>query len=69
MVSMIHLLFLEGLLPEELTRTTMIIILYGRGVGGYSVIGLVEVIWKTITSIINTHIRVSVSLNDTLNRL
>ena len=40
----------------------------GEG-GGNSVIGLVEVIWKTITSIINTHIRLSVSLNDTLNRL
>ena len=42
-------------------------ILLPKGQGGYRGIGLVEVIWKKISSIINTHLRVAVSLHYTLH--
>ena len=66
-VSRTKIEFREGHLTEELICTTMILILKGRG--GYRSIGLVEVICKTINSIINTRIRVSVSIHDDLHGL
>ena len=63
-VNMKHLAFREGQLPAELTRTTMILL--PKGQGGYRVIDLVEVIWKTINSTINKYMRVNIYLHHSL---
>ena len=42
-------------------------ILLPKGRGEYRGIGLVEVRWKSITSIINTCLRVETSLHDTVH--
>ena len=61
---MTQMAFQEGRLPSELTWTTMILLLKGRG--GYRGVGLVEVIWKMITTIINTRLGVAISLHDAM---
>ena len=65
MVIMIHLELWERCLSEELIWTKMILLTERRG--GYRGIGIVELIWKTITSIINTRLRVTISINEDLH--
>ena len=63
--SMAQMALWEGLLLVELTWNTMILLLKGQG--EYGRIGLVDVIWKIIASIINTRLRFYVSLHNALN--
>ena len=59
---MTQLAFREGRLTAELNWTTMILLLNQQEV--YMGISLVEVIWKIINTIINTYLRVAISLHD-----
>ena len=65
MVSMTQLEFWEGSVPAELTLNTMILL--PKGKADYRVIGLVEVICKIITTIINTRLGTAISLHDALH--
>ena len=66
MVSIIQLAFQKVRLPVEMNWTTMILILMGWG--DYRGIGLVEMIWKKIISIINACLGMAISLHDSLHR-
>ena len=59
-----QLMLWEGILLEEMTCTTMI--LPPKGKGDCWGIGMVEVIFKMITTIINTLLRTAISLHDAM---
>ena len=65
MVSIMQLAFQEGRLPEAMTWTEMV--LMSKEEGYFRGIGLVEVIWKVLTSITNNRLRYSVTLYDALH--
>ena len=46
--------FRNGYIPEEMTWTAMVLI--QNSGGGYRGIGLVKVIWKVYTLIVNSHL-------------
>ena len=57
--------FQEGRLPEDMTYTTMVLLLNG---GGYfRDIRLVEMIWNVLTSIMNNCFRSAIMQNDSLH--
>ena len=64
LISMEQMTFWEGIVPEELTCTTMILL--SKGKMEYRGIGLVEVIWKMITIILKNHLRMDIYLHDDL---
>ena len=64
-MSITHVAFRGGYLPEALTWMTIVLI--PKGVGGYIGIGLVEVIWKVCTLIIKDVLRNTIILHDALH--
>ena len=52
LVSITHIAFREGYIPEAMVWTTVVLI--QKGGGGYRGIGLFEVIWKVCTLIVNS---------------
>ena len=64
-VSVIHVAFWEGYIPDALTWKTMVLI--PKGKVEYQCIGLVETIWKVWTSIFNSRIQSSIVLHDVLH--
>ena len=64
-VSVIHVVFQDGYIPETLTYTTMVLI--PKGGGEYIVIGLIEKIWKFCASIVNSWLNSSILLYDVLH--
>ena len=64
-VSIIHVAFWEGYIPEALMWTTMVLI--PKGGGDYRGIGLVEIIWKVCTLIVNSRLQSSIVLHDALH--
>ena len=64
-VSVIHIAFWEGYIPEALMWKTMVLI--PKGKWGYIGIGLVETIWKVCTSIENSLLRSSIVLHSVLH--
>ena len=65
LVSMAKLNFQEGIMSAELTWTTMILL--PKGKGEYRRIRLVEVIWKMISTIINSRLRMFILIHDSLH--
>ena len=65
MVVMTKMAFREDRLSEELTWTTMVLLLKGRG--DYREIGLVEVIWNMSATILNNRLRAYISVHDYLH--
>ena len=57
--------FREGYIPEALMWTTMVLI--PKGGGDYRGIGLVEIIWKVCTLIVNSRLQSSIVLHDALH--
>ena len=65
LVSMTKMAFREGHLPVDITWTNMVLLLKERGY--YKYIGMVEMLWNMIVTIINTRLRVSISLHNNLH--
>ena len=65
MVSVVHVAFQEGYIPEALMWKTMLLI--PKGSREYRGIGLVENILKVCTTIINIRFRSSIVLHDGLH--
>ena len=62
---MVHAAFQEGMLPEE--ETWKAVFLIPKGGGEYRCIGLVEVVWKVVTVIIDCRFTASTSFHDILH--
>ena len=65
MVRLIQNNFKDGVVPEEVAWSTMILFMKGRG--EYWGIGLVEVVWKVCATVVNFRLKMSVMLHDTLH--
>ena len=65
-VEMIHTAFREGELAEEAAWRGVVLI--PKGGGDYRVIGIVEVMWKAVTVILNRHFTASIAYHDSLRR-
>ena len=65
LASITKVAFQYGYILEALTWTTMVLI--PKGGGEYIRIGLVEVIWKVFTSIVNSRLRSTIILQDALH--
>ena len=53
------------MVPEEVAWATIVFLLKGRG--GYQGIGLVEVVWKVCTAVMNFHLKRIMMLHNALN--
>ena len=62
---MIHAAFRKGHLAEECTWQTVILI--SKGKRNYRGIGILEVLWKTVTGILNCLIMAAIQFHDNLH--
>ena len=67
MVALVQADFQEGKLAEEATRKAVVLIT--KGVCDYRGIGLVKVVWKEATTIINCCFTASTNFHDVLHGL
>ena len=65
MARLVQVTFGDRNVPEELAWATIILIMKGKG--EYQGIGLVEVLWKVRSVVVNCHLKNSVMLHDTLH--
>ena len=65
LVSLVQHAFLTGELPTEVSWSALVLI--PKSGGGHQGIGLLEVIWKLISSIIDARIKSSVDFHDSLH--
>jgi hypothetical protein len=65
LVELVQLAFRTGELPDQMAWSVMVLL--PKGGGDYRGIGLVEVIWKLIASIINARLKVTINFHDTLH--
>jgi hypothetical protein len=65
LVNLVKHCFHTGELPTELARSTMVLL--PKGSGGFRGIGLLEIIWKLIASIMNQRFQSSIVLHDALH--
>ena len=66
MVPLVHALFCDGNLSEEVMWQTLVLIPKGDG-GYFRGIDLVDILWKTTTCIINQILTLAIGYHDTLN--
>ena len=65
-VAIMQAEFQDGTLVKEYMWHTVVLILKGKG--GFWGIGLVEVLWKAIASLINLRLMAAISFHDNLHR-
>ena len=65
MVTLVHRIWDTGELPTALPWSAMVLL--PKGSGGYRGIGLLELLWKLLTSIIDAQIKACVVFHDTLH--
>jgi len=65
LVTLVQECFRTGALPEELPRS--ILVLLPKDSGGFRGIGLLEIIWKLISSIIDVRLKTSIEFHDCLH--
>ena len=65
LVRLIRRTFEDGVVPEEVAWTTMVLIPKGRG--KYLGIGIVEVVWKVCATVLNFLIKWIITLHDALH--
>ena len=65
-LELIYTTFQEGVLAEEATWKTVVLI--PKGVDDYCVLGLVEVVWKAVAVILNCRFTVSITYHDSIHR-
>ena len=65
-VELTHTEFREGELAEEAAWKAVVLIPKGRG--DYRGIGIVEVMWKAVTVILNCHFAASITYYNSLHR-
>ena len=65
-VEMIHTAFREGELTEEAAWQG--VVLFSKGGGDYRGIGIVEMMWKAVTVILNRRFTASIAYHDSLRR-
>ena len=65
-VQLVQTAFRDGVLAEEATWQTVVLI--PKGGGDYRIIGLMEVVWKAVTVILNCCFTASVTYQHSLHR-
>ena len=66
MVSIVHAVFQDGTLAEECTWQTFVLI--PKGEGDFQEIGLFEVLWKAIASLLHCQVTAAISSHDIIHR-
>ena len=65
LVQLVQQVFDTGELPEDMARSTMILL--PKGGGQFRGIGLLESVWKVISSVLNRRLQASIELHDALH--
>ena len=64
-VQLVQMIFGGGTVPEEISWVTMALITKGKG--EYRGIGLVGVLWKLCSVVVNGYLKISTLLHNALN--
>ena len=65
-VAIVQAAFRDGTLAEESTWNTVFLIIKGA-IGDFRGIGLLEVLWKTVTSLLNRRLTIDIKLHGVLH--
>jgi hypothetical protein len=65
-VELIQYVFEKGEIPTETAWSVLVLI--PKGSGGHRGIGLLEIVWKMISSIIDRYLKYKIEFHDDLHR-